>query len=852
MWRGTHVIRSRRTFLACLLAGGTALGALTAASSSQAAPGGAAATRPMTVAGSAAPALPAGTTRIGVLPAGQQLTVDVALNLRDQAALTALLNGLADPDSPYYHHFLAPGQFAAAFGPTDAEVAQVESALRAAGLTPGPAAADHLSIPVTATAARLQQAFGITLATYREPDGRVAYANTAAPKVAGNVVGIVQGVLGLDNLQEYHAMSAATPLAARTAKTASNIRALKQAFAARPALASAGPKACSTAGVASFALPLDFIGGFYGFGQLWNQGDLGAGQKIAVVELTPDSASDIAAFEKCYGVSAPVKYIKVDNGAGTGSGNGVATADIEILAALAPKATIDVYQGPRNGTGLSDGFYHIIQKFVSSDTEKVLADSWVGCEAGEAAAKNGNLQALENRFSEANAQGQTVLVTAGNSGSTGCFGLGYNSKFNTTVNPAFPASSPFVTSVGGTTILTDGKNVLQGVWNESADKTGATGGGPSTVPWCMAPYQYQTSIPGLVTTKSATMNTKCSALGHHVRETPDVSANADWDSGYGVFFKGAWTGWGGTGTAADVWAAYAALTNASSYCKNVGPVGVLPQVLYSVAAKSYKSGTVFDDIVPVDQLVPDSGWPTSNAYTPSGYKGTSYPVTSGYDLTTGLGTLSIWGSAPSPSALTYAVLACRQVAVTHVSLFDISSAATRPVPVIVTGVGFSSTPSKDKVGIFRGATLLKTLTPSKASTTALAVSLPAEAPGIVDVRVSVNGGPYSLAGGGDNVQYLAPPKVSSISPTTGSHNGGTKITIHGSNFMAAGRPVIKSVMFYVLSNGQLIGGKAGTKLAVSSSGVLTVVTPAHAKGQVWVFVLNQAGDASVGSKYTYT
>ena len=106
-----------------------------------------------------------------MLAASQPLTVDVTLGLNNQAELTALLNGLASPASPYYHDFLTPAEFNAAFGPTTAQVDDVESALRADGLTPGTASQDRLSIPVTATAAQLEHAFGVTLASL-PPAGR--------------------------------------------------------------------------------------------------------------------------------------------------------------------------------------------------------------------------------------------------------------------------------------------------------------------------------------------------------------------------------------------------------------------------------------------------------------------------------------------------------------------------------------------------------------------------------------------------------------------------------------------------------------------------------------------------------
>jgi kumamolisin len=127
--------------------------------------------------GSAAPKLPAAAVRLGTVPADTVIRFDVTLKVRNQSALNAFLAGLADKNSPLFGHFLSAGQFGPAFGPTLAEVTAVRSALRGVGLSPGAVSANRLSIPVTASAAAVEHAFGTELVRYRLRDGRVAYAN---------------------------------------------------------------------------------------------------------------------------------------------------------------------------------------------------------------------------------------------------------------------------------------------------------------------------------------------------------------------------------------------------------------------------------------------------------------------------------------------------------------------------------------------------------------------------------------------------------------------------------------------------------------------------------------------------
>jgi len=119
------------------------------------------------------PRLPDGAVRVGALSSRAVLHLDVTLRVRNPSALAAFISALSDRASPQFHHFLRPGQFAARFGPTPGQVAAVESALRGQGLTPGPAAPDRLSIPVTASAATVERALRTGLASYRLATGRV-------------------------------------------------------------------------------------------------------------------------------------------------------------------------------------------------------------------------------------------------------------------------------------------------------------------------------------------------------------------------------------------------------------------------------------------------------------------------------------------------------------------------------------------------------------------------------------------------------------------------------------------------------------------------------------------------------
>ncbi len=809
-----------------LLAAGTLLGSQAAAVPSLAATSTAVSSSVsarVVLRASGAPRTPAGATSLGTVPASQQVHFDVVLKVRDQAALTAYLSGLANRKSPYFHRFLRKGQFGPLFGPTLSQVAAVEAALTAAGLSPGQVTADRLTIPVTATASAIEHAFGISLLRYRLPGGRVAYANSAAPEIAAAVAPLVDGVLGLNDLyQAQSSLERTQP--GRAGPPSQDVPA---------AAGTAGPQPCAAA---SDAWPdtINVFADYYGMSQLYGLDDFGQGERIAVMEFEPNLPSDISAYESCYGISTPVTYITVDGGAGTGAGSGEAALDIEILAGLAPEATIDVYQAPNT---ISEGMYDIFSDFVADDTDSVLSSSWGLCESEWDTA---DLNADEELAEQADAQGQTILAAAGDNGSTACSSAGAP---DATLDVLAPAVTPYIVSVGGTEIESSGSEV---VWNESDSDLGAGGGGVSAY-WCMPDYQYQPSIPGIFSPYDPT-NSACTdsvdSQGYQ-REVPDVSANADPYSGYVIYYDGAWEGgWGGTSAATPLWAAIAALTDASPFCSayDSGPAGVLPQALYAAVASD--QATIYGGSYP--QVIKDitSG---NNDYTPSGYADGLYPATTGYDLASGLGAPIVGGVGSTGGASTYfpgyTALMCRQLAtaLTTDRVAAVSPAtgvAGETAQVTIDGTGFLPIAGADRVGVYSGATLLATLTPS-CTTTACTVTLPAESPGTVDLRVSVEDGAYTSAVPADRFTYAAGvPRISSISPAKGTAGGGTKVTIHGSNFVD-----VKSVTF---------GGKAGTKVVVTSTTSLTVTTPKGTKGATVKVVVTAAGGASNVVLYLYT
>jgi subtilase family serine protease len=663
---------------------------------------------------SAATPAPAGSARLGQLAAATPLTVDVTLKLGNEAGLDALLAGQADPASPYFGQYVGKDEFGPEFGLPLSAVTQVESALRAEGLSVGELDPDRLYIPVSGTAASVGRAFGVTLNRYRLPTGRVAFQNSAAPKIPESVAPYVQGVLGLDNVyqpasaSQHSAAGTAAPAATSTGTTSTGTTSTgtTSTGATSPAgptvPAAKGAQACASASSAAAAYhgyTPGHLASQYGISALYKLGDLGQGTRVALAELEPNRASDIAGYKKCYGLGTKVYDIVVDKGVGSGAGQGEAALDIEDVASLAPATTIDVYQ---DGSTTRNPLYDIAAKVAAKDQDQALSISWGLCEVESGSAA---LSAYSAVFKVLAAKGITTVAASGDSGSTGCYQSG--GKKSTALSPWAPASTPYVVSAGGTAVTASGAELT---WNGSTTKYGGASGGGVSSMLCMPSYQGKAKIAGLVAKYSVKAKSCKSANdpGGYRREVPDLSADGASSSPYVIYYLGKWYSFWGTSAATATLAAEAALIDSSPFCSARGwgsgkHVGLLPQAVYKIMTVyggffyAHSPGYAIRDVTK-----------GTNDDTASGYKGGKYPATRGYDLATGLGTPRLTSKTSLPLYNPgMASEMCRVFAAKSMSKLGTSKVspasvkAGHAVTVTLKGAGYLEIPGTDRVRILQ-------------------------------------------------------------------------------------------------------------------------------------------------------
>jgi len=431
-------------------------------------------------------------------------------------------------------------QYRANYAASGSDIVQIRKFAKEFGLTVAEESAERRTILLTGTVAAMQKAFGVELKN-ASADGENYYrVREGGIQIPASLSGIVVAVLGLDDRPQ------AQP----------HFRVIDDSHA-KPGIS---PHAAST----NISYTPIQVGELYQF----PAGATAAGQTIAIVELGGGFRSaDIKAYFKTLGVKAPtVSAVSVDKGKNapttSNSADGEVMLDIEVAAAVAPGAKIVVYFTPNT----DQGFIDAISTAVHDATNKpsVISISWGG---PESTWTQQSMTALDAACQSAAALGISITVAAGDNGSSDGVTDGAN-------HVDFPASSPHVLACGGTKLVGSGSAIAsEVVWNEDANKEGATGGGVSAI-FALPTWQANSNVP-----KAGTF------AG---RGVPDVAGDADPTTGYSVRVDGKALVIGGTSAVAPLWAGLIALNNA----QNKTTAGFLQPAIYAAKAKS-----AFNDIV---------------------------------------------------------------------------------------------------------------------------------------------------------------------------------------------------------------------------------------------------------------
>lgn len=523
---------------------------------------------------------------LGRLDAQTPLRVGLTLPLRNPDKLAELLRRQYTPGDPLYHHFLTPPDFTAQYGPTQADYDAVAAYARSQGLTVTATSPGRTLLSVAGSSAKIEAAFGVQMSRYRLPSGRVAFSNSAAPTLPRSVAVRLAGIAGLNNLALMHPHLRRPGTIGLTPHAPVPI--------SGGGGAGSGPLGGLAPNDIKYAYDLNTITPLYGTSAAAPAGALtGAGQNIGLLEFDGYVSSDVALYASTFalptvltGTAAPVTNILLGGFGGAPlsvDGQTEVTLDIDMILALAPSPTgIYVYEDDQtvDATAPLTVFTRMANDLNPNGSKAPLLQA-ISCSWGitEDVEDPNIIQGENTLFQQMAAQGQSLFCAAGDQGaydSYGITGLGLTSP-----SVDNPASQPFATGVGGTTLtfvqsgtttagaVTPGAYVGETVWSagtSTLDPEGS-GGGVSDL-WVKPSYQLGFGVSAIK------------------REVPDVTLNADPNTGYAIFVNGTAEVIGGTSAAAPLWAGYTALINEQRATNGLGSVGFMNSVLYPIAATS--------------------------------------------------------------------------------------------------------------------------------------------------------------------------------------------------------------------------------------------------------------------------
>lgn len=530
--------------------------------------------------------------RIGDVAGNQVRRVQVALALRDEHGAEALAEELSTPGTPRNGKYLSDREFMRRFGPTRQSVHGVSRWLRSQGLTVDGVSENRHFVTAVGTTSTLENAFEVSLSTFRSDVGgrvRSLVAPDRDASVPESLRGSITAVLGLDDstrIVPQHARSAPKPWAEGAGDEGCARYWGERNNGSVPQKYRQGRQSNMICGYNS-----PQIRAMYGLGGT----DTGARQRVGIVgAYNLDSiVLDTNRAATTFGAPplSPTQYESIvprdgftdEQECASESWHFEQAMDVQAVHTVAPDARI-IYYGARSCA--TQDMFAAVNKAVADNDVSIISNSWGA--PGESVVPPAALRQFGAIAVQAAVQGQAVVFSSGDVGD----GSGAGKR-----EASFPASHPWVTAAGGTTVGIGADNqqrVLTG-W-ESAGNTltanrwrpqrdgdgpfaGGAGGGVS------AAYDQPAYQKGRVP----------ASFARGKRAIPDVAALADAYTGFGMGYTTAERGYaemsgGGTSLAAPLLAGIVADTQQH---QGKDRLGFLNPALYKVV-----SSKVIADVTP--------------------------------------------------------------------------------------------------------------------------------------------------------------------------------------------------------------------------------------------------------------
>ena len=375
---------------------------------------------------------------------GTQGSYLLLLRPEDPQQLQSLLQAQQNPASGEYHHWLTPGAFAARFGVVDSDLAAVVGWVQSQGLTVKRVSAGRTVLEFSGPAAQVESAFGV----HRLAGNRPAAAGgpgTAELSIPAALAPVVSGLLVPGSLRLHAAVQHGPTLVLdRNGRNAHPDAAALQVHPQYTTSSTAGN--FLALGPADAATLYDLPNA--ALNPAWTGATLdGSGTTIAIAATSNIDPTQVANYRTLFGLAANPPTVVLDGAADPGiTSNAVqAYLDTEVAGGLAPGARILLYTAA--DTNVDSGLNLALVRAVDDNLADVLVVSAATCESMLGAAGNAFYNTL---WEQASAQGISVLVAAGDSGSAGCDDPAQVTAASSGLAVNGLASTPYNLAVGGT------------------------------------------------------------------------------------------------------------------------------------------------------------------------------------------------------------------------------------------------------------------------------------------------------------------------------------------------------------------------------------------------------------------
>src|SRR5450759_2620542 len=374
----------------------------------------------------------------------------VYLGWQNAAAAGAFARAVSDPNSPQYGHYLTSAQFRNQFAPSQSQVGAVQSWLKSQGFTVDYTPNNNHYVAAEGTVAQAQTAFGAQFGMYTVK-GQTVRSPSSDVSVPASL--FVTGVIGLDDsaifVRTDHIKDAPPSGGFRNAPPLSAYWAEKVSPYAYPA----GFTDVSSPATAPWSVKGNTpaqIKGAYGITGTYD----GAGQTVAIIDAyaSPTILADVNQWSINRGlptmsnsqlvqVVPPGVYKRPQNPKQDPQGwYGEETLDVEAVHGMAPGAKIVFVGSPNNYRDLDAAMNHVVDRQLA----QIVTNSYG---FSTELLPLGYVKPFEDTLIQAAAEGIGVYFSSGDNGDETAT-VGY-------ATPDWPASSPWVTAVGGTSLGVD-------------------------------------------------------------------------------------------------------------------------------------------------------------------------------------------------------------------------------------------------------------------------------------------------------------------------------------------------------------------------------------------------------------